>query len=220
MIKHIPFHGVIDFHDGKEPSPHLMAARNFLKTPLGTKAIDFGCFRGRNIPVLTEVMGGEDGIIGIDIPWAEPFMEEARQAFPKVTFMVSPLHQLEKIPDGSVSCGFSWRVLHNITGLGLLTRTLLELYRILTPQAPFIIAVRAAHDYMDQNRPVPQLERTYLECGGEREDLYFTEPSLRVFSPFFTFHGAEIIKERCTLVGKLGAIEETNVYWMLLLTRH
>lgn len=164
---------------------------------------DFGCWSGRHLPLLRELAGESGKVIGIDGPWAKTRLAKAEETYDihRATLIQSRLEQVE-LPENSVHGGICWRVLHNLTTRGELTAVLQRLHKLLVNDAPFVIAVRAAHSWMPE-ATVPVSFRSYLH-HTERDDLYFSASSIQnTFTQqgflvhwVETFHEGELVNDQ------------------------
>lgn len=181
--------------------------------------VDFGCWSGRHLQLLERVAerGGKSDfaknrVIGIDEPFAEERIAQARRAYKGFEIFNSGIGSTG-LPPSSIDVAISWRVLHNLTKPGEWTRALSEIRRVLKHDAPLIIAVRAVHDWMQQDAPVPLLYRTY-SYGIDRDDLYFSEGACYAM---FRFYGFEVPYrvERFSEEEVINGVRIKNDYWMV-----
>jgi SAM-dependent methyltransferase len=190
-------------------------------------AVDFGCWSGRHLRLLERVAAAcaefpdqaRESVIGIDEPFAEARVAEARRANPGFQIFDSGIANTG-LGASSVDAGICWRVLHNLVEPGELTAAVGEIRRVMRHGAPLVAAVRAAVPWMtaaDSGReaPIPILQRTY-SATGERTDLYFSERACRDFFWFYGFEVAdvELFREPELLHGH----QLTNDYWMIKMT--
>jgi SAM-dependent methyltransferase len=190
--------------------------------------VDFGCWSGRHLRLLERVAAScaeypdqaRESVIGIDEPFAEARVAEARTANPGFQVFNTGIANTG-LGASSVDAGICWRVLHNLVEPGELTSAIFEIRRVMRHGAPLVVAVRASFPWMEAAEeehapPIPVLHRTYA-ATGERTDLYF---GARACRDFFWFYGFDI---DCPV----AAFQEpelvhghrlSNTYWMISMT--
>lgn len=184
--------------------------------------VDFGCWSGRHLQLLERVAesGGlppgkaKDRVIGIDEPFAKERLNEARRAYRGFAIFDRGI-ATTGLPASSVDAAISWRVLHNLTQQGEWTNVLTEIRRVLKHNAPLVVAVRAAQEWMAMGAPVPIIYRTY-SSKVDRDDLYFSEEACYSIFRFYGFdvpYKAERFTEEEIIDGTLV----NNEYWLLCL---
>lgn len=209
--------------------------------------VDFGCWSGRHLRMLeqvasscaTEKSHARETVIGIDEPFADARVAEARKANPGVQVYDTGIKNTG-LGASSVDAGICWRVLHNLVKPNELVAAITEIHRVLREGAPLVVAVRAALPGMvtrsawpadtrlavNKNTPpepqtdaaeppVPVLQRTYSQVG-ERSDLYFTH---RACHEFFSSYGFDVWGvERFAEEELVDIARLSNEYWMVFMT--
>lgn len=202
--------GAARYNIGDEPSSYVArdGCEFFARHLSGSvrHMADFGCWTGRNMPILTALALPCDEVYGVDGVWARDAVAGLSAAYPRVRLTEANLHDLP-FPDGHLAAALCWRVLHNITDFVLLMRTLREFARVLAHGAPLLIAVRRHEPGSTASLPV--LMRRSNGDGGMREDLYFSAPSLVQVFPQAGFRIAhvaaieegEVVEDKAVLNG-------------------
>jgi len=220
-----PFWGGEDYLAPGEASAHVSnKGRNFFKKHLSSADHmligDLGCWCGRHVGILLELARG-GRVVGIDHSTASPRVMEAQRRHPEATYKIADLTQRLPLADGDLSGVLCWRVLHNIHWQGGLLRAQQELFRILKPEAPVVMAVRAptkdmlAEGLISEYSKMPRVLRTFTAVN-DRVDIYFTKPSIEaVFGYRFQVEEVELIEESEVIDGLMF----THPYWAVHMLR-
>ncbi len=210
--------GAKDYNIGSAPSRYVSTkGKNFLAEHLSGRGrvADFGCWTGRNIPVLSELAGTDGEVVGVDGPWARQQMTKAKTNNPTARIVEACLVKMGVFPDGHFDGATCWRVLHAISEPGEFDSALAELHRVLRPDAPLLVAVRGQ---TSQDLGPTPIRRTLPNGNsGTRTDLYFSPKSLqRAFGRAgFHIRQTEFISE-----GEMVDDHRvTNYYWVVHLIK-
>jgi len=178
---------------GDRPSPHVAGpGREFMARHRQDGPVaDFGVWEGRN---LTTLLTFGVSVIATDTPEAREIVLKTQKQYPTVSFNETPLNQLP-FANGEIGGALSWRVLHNLTGDGELVHALVEISRVLAPQAPLLIAVRSEHQFDRWATQRAFLRRLPNGNGGTREDVYFTRDGLTFMSELLGFQVKHVIED-------------------------
>lgn len=176
-----------NYHIGDAPSKYVMGAgAAFISKHLESDdevLADFGVWTGRNLPTLL-TLGRE--VVATDTSEAREAMQIAKNRFPHIKFAETPLTKLP-LADQSVGGAICWRVLHNITDAEQMINSLLEINRVLKPNAPLLVAVRHEEDGGWLQRLYSRVKTRPNGAGGWREDVYFTADSLKLLATLLGF---------------------------------
>jgi len=178
-----------EYHIGESPSPYVQKyGIDFISQYITGDCIlaDFGVWSGRNLePLLTL----KKEIAATDITTARPAMAKARERFPQVKYFEAPLTSLP-FGNNTIGGGICWRVLHNLIGTAEVINSLKEINRVLVPNAPLLISVRAEDDAGDTGfwkKIYSYIKQKPNGAGGFRSDIYFTEKSLNLLATLMGF---------------------------------
>lgn len=181
-----------EYHIGEAPSAYVMKTGiDFISQYLNgdNPLVDFGVWSGRNLEPLLSL---KKNVIATDITSARPAVAKAKERFPQVQFVESPLNALP-FDCNTIGGGVCWRVLHNLIGTAEIINSLKEINRVLMPNAPLLVAVRTEEEVNETG--FWQKLSSYIKqkpngAGGSRRDIYFTEKSLNLLA---TLMGFEVI---------------------------
>lgn len=178
---------------GGRPSPHVAGpGREFMARHRQDGPVaDLGVWEGRNLATLL-TFGVP--VIATDTPEAREIVLKTQQQYPMVRFIEAPLNQLP-FANGEIGGALSWRVLHNLTGDEELVPALVDINRVLTPQAPLLIAVRSEHQFDHWATQRAFVRRLPNGNGGIREDVYFTRGGLIFMSELLGFLVERVIED-------------------------
>jgi len=208
-----PWHTGEDYEIDPKPSGYVVergfaflgSSIQFSSAP--STVADFGCWRGRHLPGLADIVGPWGVAIGVDRP--DAIDEETKRGN---THIVRRHLTNLGFWDASIDAALMWRVAHNLTRPGELTAVFAEIHRVLKSEAPLLIAVRSA----ETNVAAPVLARSY-NGAHEREDLYFSAEAIDTLMPAFGFDVED--KTEITEGETVDGHHLTNNYWAVQLRK-
>lgn len=178
---------------GGRPSPYVEGVgREFLaRHQKGGVVADLGVWEGRNLNALLTFGAA---VVATDTPEAQLVVKRTRAQYPSVQFHETHLGSLH-FGDDHLGGALCWRVLHNLTGDGELVRALVEINRVLAPQAPLLIAVRSEHQFDMLATQRAFIRRLPNGNDDTREDVYFTRGGLTFMSEVLGFRVEHVVED-------------------------